>query len=69
METSRLKDKRFLKPGGWWLIGLVSAAGIAVTGVAYYQLSQMSAPKKAGVTPFVELGARWLELGARWLEF
>jgi HlyD family secretion protein len=45
-RESRLKDKRFLKPGGWWLIGLVGAAGIAVTGAAYYQLSQMSAPKQ-----------------------
>jgi HlyD family secretion protein len=46
-----LKDKRFLKPGGWWLIGLVSAAGIAVTGAAYYQLSQMSAPKPQAPAP------------------
>ncbi|WP_232731602.1 HlyD family efflux transporter periplasmic adaptor subunit [Kamptonema formosum] len=46
-----MKDKRFLKPGGWWLIGVVGAAGIAVTGVAYYQLSQMSAPKPPAPAP------------------
>ena len=44
-QEYRPKDKPLLKPAGWRLIAIISAAAVALSVAGFYHLSQVKAAK------------------------